>query len=143
MTEELEQKLFAKYPKIFVDKDKSMNETCMCWGISTGDGWYWLLDKLCSSIQWRIDNPPHDKNGPMPIDQVVAEQVKEKFGGLRFYYRGGDEAIHGKVGLAESMSNGICEECGSTKNIGHTLGWISTLCEDCKDKNKNKWFKDE
>lgn len=61
------------------------------------------------------------------ISQVVAEQVKEKFGGLRFYYRGGDEYIHGLAAMAESMSYATCEECGNpgSPNSG---GWISTRC---------------
>lgn len=33
MNIELQEKLFEKYPKIFRQKDLSMNETCMCWGI--------------------------------------------------------------------------------------------------------------
>jgi len=61
------------------------------------------------------------------IPQVVAEQVKEKFGGLRFYYRGGDQYIEGLVAMAESMSYATCEECGNSgkPNKG---GWIRTLC---------------
>jgi len=57
MTEELQNKLYAKYPKIFAEKDLPMTQTCMNWGICCGDGWYWLIDQLCSSLQWRIDNP--------------------------------------------------------------------------------------
>ena len=68
------------------------------------------------------------------IAQVTVDQVKEKFGSLRFYYSGGDDTIHGMVWLAEHMSYSICEICGSTKNIGRTTGWIKTLCEDCASK---------
>jgi len=62
------------------------------------------------------------------IPQVVVEQVKEKFGTLRFYYQGGDEYINGLARMAESMSGVMCEECGSpgTTNGG---GWVRTLCE--------------
>jgi hypothetical protein len=62
------------------------------------------------------------------IQQVTLDQVKEKFGTLRFYYTGGDEHIHGLVRMAESMSGVMCEECGApgTTNGG---GWIRTLCE--------------
>lgn len=61
------------------------------------------------------------------ISQVVAEQVKEKFGGLRFYYRGGDEFIHGLCSMAESMSYVTCEECGNPGK-SNSGGWISTRC---------------
>ncbi len=60
--------------------------------------------------------------------QVVAVQVKEKFGTLRFYYEGGDEYVSGIVAMAESMSGRICEECGAEgKQRGG--GWIQTLCD--------------
>lgn len=63
-----------------------------------------------------------------PVSQVVLQQVKEKFGTLRFYYSGGDEQIYGMVRMAESMSAVTCEECG---NPGRSRrgGWIRTLCD--------------
>jgi hypothetical protein len=104
-------------------------------GFECGDGWYMLLKTLMSSIEWHLD-PSHSfptkERLPFQIDQI-----KEKFGGLRFYYSGGDERIHGMVSLAESLSYQICEKCGSTKNVKQTSGWITTLCEDCMMKTKN------
>lgn len=73
------------------------------------------------------------------IPQVTVDQVKEKFGGLRFYYSGGDETIHGMVWLAEHQSYYICEICGSTENIGTTKGWIRVLCENCSKTSRNPW----
>jgi hypothetical protein len=124
---ELEKKLYKKYPKIFKQKDLSIQETCMCWGIEVGDGWYWLLDKLCASIQNYIDysitRPP----------QVKAVQVKEKFGGLRFYVNSADNYVYGIIHFAESLSYHICESCGTTKNVSqNSSGWISTLCNKCR-----------
>ena len=65
---------------------------------------------------------------PEPIEQVVAIQVKEKFGGLRFYYNGGDEYINGLAAMAEAMSYSLCEVC-SDKAAPTQGGWIRTLCE--------------
>lgn len=71
------------------------------------------------------------KQVPKKVQQVIAEQVKEKFGGLRFYYRGGDSVIDGMVRVAESMSYRTCESCGNPAKItGH--GWLVTLCDPCK-----------
>lgn len=63
-----------------------------------------------------------------PCEQVVAGQIKEKFGTLRFYVRGGDEATGGMIQMAEVMSAVTCEQCGAP---GHTAGrgWIRTLCD--------------
>ena len=62
------------------------------------------------------------------IQQVTLDQVKEKFGTLRFYYRGGDEYIRGMVDMAESMSGITCEVCGNVGKM-HRGGWLRTLCD--------------
>lgn len=73
------------------------------------------------------------------IEQVEASQIKEKYGGLRFYTNGHDDRIDGMIWLAESMSYSICEECGSTNNVTQTKGWIISLCESCMIKyNEDK-----
>jgi hypothetical protein len=61
------------------------------------------------------------------VKQVVAMQVKEKFGSLRFYYEGGDEYCSGVAAMAEHMSGKVCEECGAPGTTGGK-GWITTLC---------------
>ena len=65
---------------------------------------------------------------PEKIQQVVASQVKEKFGGLRFYYSGGDDVIDGMVQLAEALSYVTCEDCGGLGTRNNT-GYIRTTCE--------------
>jgi hypothetical protein len=77
MKQELQNKIFQKYPTIFQDRTKSKQETCMCWGLSCGDGWYHIIDKLCYNLT-KIEKEYDVK--------IIADQVKEKFGSLRFYY---------------------------------------------------------
>jgi len=69
---------------------------------------------------------------PESIPQVTLDQVKEKFGTLRFYYSGGDDVIDGMVRMAESMTGVTCESCG---NIGESRGggWIHTYCTPCEE----------
>lgn len=126
MNEKLEESLYKKYPKLFRQKDLPVTETCMCWNFECGDGWYWIIDNLCSCIQDYID--ANDKS------QVEAVQVKEKFGQLRFYINGADDYVHGMISLAETMSYATCEMCGSTTDIMHTSGWVKTICGACYDK---------
>lgn len=126
MTPELDTKLCLDYPKIFVNRAGSPWETLMCFGFEHGDGWYDLIDQMCGVIQSHIDwqNRKEEK-----VKQVVAVQVKEKFGGLRFYYDGGDDFIRGVVAFAEDMSCVICEECGKPGKR-RSGGWIRTLCDE-------------
>jgi hypothetical protein len=121
------KELEEKYPKMFEHKYG---------GIATGPGWWPLVESLCQLIQQHCD---HNE-----CPQVVIEQVKEKFGGLRFYYQGGDEFIHGAVWLAESMSVQMCEECGAPGTRGGS-GWVTTLCEThrtAREVDHRKYMKD-
>ena len=126
MKRELDEYLCKVYPKIMVNRDKDMTETCMCWGFECGDGWFQILNQLMGNIQNHIDWQNREKE---VVRQVTLDQVKEKFGTLRFYYSGGDDTIRGMVSMAESMSSVTCEECGKpgTSTSG---GWIKTVCKE-------------
>ena len=139
MRQELDQALCEKYPAIFAQRHGDMRETAMCWGFEHGDGWYNIIDQLCANIQNHIDwqneqrtrlleDNPYNHAVPEACAQVIATQVKEKFGTLRFYYEGGDDYVDGMVRMAESMSGVTCERCGAPgKTRGR--GWITTLCD--------------
>lgn len=58
-------------------------------------------------------------------------QIKEKFGGLRFYINEGSCEIHDRISQAESESYKTCEGCGTKEEIGRTIGWITTCCLPC------------
>jgi hypothetical protein len=62
------------------------------------------------------------------VKWVQVEQIKEKFGGLRFYYQGGDAHIAGLVSMAESWASNTCETCGNKGKVRHG-GWVRTLCD--------------
>jgi hypothetical protein len=176
MRDEFDQYLCKTYPALFADRDKPMQVTAMCWGFSHGDGWFNIINNLCSNIQHHIDWKEKQRLGaikhneiasqlkagnselfdksmssnlnqeyknkrkqeliedplwivPDAVPQVTVDQVKEKFGTLRFYYSGGDDVIDGMVRMAEAMSAVTCEKCG---NVGRRrgAGWISTLCDE-------------
>ena len=128
MRKELQDKLCKKYPKIFEEVGKSPQESCMAWGLDCGDGWYWLIDNLCENLQFNTD-----KNDE---PQVVASQVKEKFGGLRFYVNGASDRQYSYISFAESLSFKICEQCGSFEGVTtEGPGWIKSLCQECKIKD--------
>ena len=134
MRQELDSLLCEKYPKMMVNRNLPMTETCMCWGFDCGDGWYNILNQLMGNIQHHIDWK--NRNGEV-VSQVTLDQVKEKFGTLRFYYTGGDEYIHGLVAMAEAMSGVTCEGCG---NVGERKGggWIHTYCKSCEEKRERE-----
>ncbi len=84
-------------------------------------------------MQQALDDTKNGKLKYRPVfeaaSQVIVEQVKEKFGTLRFYYIGGDECIGGMVRMAESMTAVTCEVCGNKGKLGGK-GWYSTRCKE-------------
>ena len=129
MKQELDTLLCERYPKLMVNRNLPMQETCMCWGFDCGDGWFNILDQLMGNIQHHIDWKNKKEE---VVVQVTLDQVKEKFGTLRFYYTGGDDVIDGMVRMAESMSGVTCEECSAPAKT-HGPGWIRTICEPCEE----------
>ena len=110
MSPELQKELIEKYPKLFSSKQ--------FWGFECGDGWFDLLDYLCGALLTYTYGD----------EEIYVDQVKEKFGRLRFYLSKEDDVMHGMVSMAEHMSGQICEVCG---NRGKTRSgsWLVTLCD--------------
>jgi hypothetical protein len=100
---------------------------------SVRSGWAPLIHYLFDRIERRRD----DQGRPTDWLPVRVAQVKEKLGGLRFYYDwvddstadGGDaSAFRASVHLAEGMSFYLCEMCGALGRP-RSGGWILTLCD--------------
>ncbi len=150
MREELQEKLYLHFPEIFAQRSLPMTHTCMCWGFDCGDGWYDLIYKLCEQIQSYINNKNNSikfkiDRGDLPKDtprypQLEATQVKEKYGGLRFYVDNSDEYIDGLISMAEAMSYSICENC-SNNGSPNGDGWVTTLCPECRNQKNEKYKK--
>jgi len=155
MDAELQDKLFQQYPDLFSNRTKTPMQSCMSWGCEIGNGWFDILSSLCWMIKQHEDNIKEkeewkqkqntdiQKDFGIKIDgdeqqyfSVKFDQVKEKYGGLRVYFSGGDEYVEGLISMAESFSYKVCEVCGG-KGKPNKGGWISTLCENCRNKNKN------
>ena len=104
--------------------------------IDCGMGWYDILDTLLTTIVAVFNG--HSRN----IKCLHITQIKEKFGGLRFYYGvSGDledktldnivAQIDGAIRLAEVLASRICEVCGE-KGSHDTSGWSAVLCDKHK-----------
>ncbi len=108
MKQELEDLLCERYPKIFAERHKA--DTLMSWGFACGDGWFDLVNALCEQLQFATD-----RNG---APQVLASQVKEKFGTLSFYWRGRiNDEQRGMISMAMGLSGRICEQCGKPGQV--------------------------
>ena len=156
MKREMQDKLFKEFPLLYGDRNKSMQETCMCWGVDCGSGWYGIIYDLSAKLEKEIQQFI-DENPDLPCaccwqkesehkeaechgvkyeaSYLRAVQVKEKFGTLRFYLTSGTDKMYDLIDEAEELSGKTCESCGKPGETGGT-GWISTLCGDCRESRK-------
>lgn len=128
MKQEHDEELCRKYPKLFKLRDCDPKEALMCFGFECEDGWFSLIDRLAAKIT-ALDEA--QKREP-----TVALQVKEKFGGLRFYTSGFTYAdVEIEICIAENESYVTCEVCGKPGE-SNNAGWIKTLCPACRAGRK-------
>ena len=80
-----------------------------------GKGWSKLIDEIYEFL-------PED---------ITILQVKEKFGGLRFYVASASEEVLDRIYAIEERSLTICDVCGRTGQPT-TKGWIATRCDKHK-----------
>lgn len=109
------------------------------YGFEFGNGWYDLVFRLSSKIDELAKryNLSGDK-------YPFAVQVKEKFGGLRFYIDPVDEKvskdIYELINEFELLSLKTCEMCGKSGNEKtNPNGWICTICDDPKCLSQRKF----
>lgn len=87
-------------------------------GASVGDGWLPLVEQLIVdliAINWNKD----------------CHQIKEKFGGLRFYIGEATEEMHTLIAKYEGLSTKTCEDCGGVASKHIKNRWMTTMCDDC------------
>lgn len=129
MNKQLEKQLIERFPSFFVDMYKSPMETCLAFGCDCGNGWAKLIWDTCEEIEQYLKTHELGYN-------FKFEQIKQKFGGLRIYSNG-DQTICDILDRAEDKSFHICEDCGKPGKP-NTDGWITTLCDECRDEENKK-----
>jgi DNA-directed RNA polymerase subunit RPC12/RpoP len=103
------------------------------YGLECGGGWKNIIDHT------------HEKLKYIDPDYKIA-QIKEKFGGLRYYFDASIEygslaydIMNDIVKAAEYEASYTCELCGSqglSKGVKtrNDHGWYYTYCKECSDK---------
>lgn len=119
MKKELYDKLINTYPDMFYADIRGPQKHTI--SIDCNDGWFDILWRLCDDIY---------AMGPK------VSQIKEKFGGLRFYASFTSEySKQGweRIRKAEEESYEICELCGAKGELRITDGWRNTTCIKCHE----------
>ena len=107
----------------FNRKEKPMDWRDAKISAGVGPGWESLVDELHEHV--------------LSLDpEIVIDQVKEKFGGLRYYVTvsddGPESAVYALIGEYEKRAFKTCEWCGATEGVETSAGekkrWLKTLC---------------
>jgi hypothetical protein len=141
MTDQEFENLAKRYPDLF--------QKAQVDNFAIGIGWLPIVETLCNALSYNIENARSrlkyaidNPTAKFSVDFSALEaavateleklpvivQVKEKFGGLRFYTNGGTPEMHNYIHFAEMISRNMCEECGAPGKTRNGR-WIRTLCE--------------
>lgn len=113
----------------YPDEIKERVERGIGCGSQIGEGWFDLVIKLDADLTELDPN-------------YTVDQVKEKFGALRYYIgrvETGEvfEKMHELIHTAEAKSSEICEICGKPGKIVHQdSGWVTTKCPEHANSNR-------
>ena len=153
----LEQEIYQIDPVFFRQKDMDMTQTCMCWGIECGDGWFEPIRKFVHKVKVL--------NGIIaPIGMcIVASQIKSKWASFTCYWNidtlaeGADieltneqeDLIETVQGLMDDAVSGCEEECSHTCEIcGKNSiwddevfvcgSWLTVKCVECAQRQQRE-----
>ncbi len=124
-------KLIEQYPIVFKHLDKTDYH-------NLPSGWYKIVDRLCSELSAILEEAleVNPESPDEPLFSVL--QVKEKFGGLRFYYMMNtkDDELYKRiqtaVDTAEDTSYSTCQITGNIGALCKDGSHYMTLCEDSR-----------
>jgi hypothetical protein len=112
------QRLLQAFPTLYRDHAAPLTGSLMAFGFDCGDGWADLLHDLSQKLT------THAKEAGLDI---VAVQVKEKWGELVVYADGTDDEADRLIEAAREASTRVCEECGAPGRL-YRVGWHQTRC---------------
>jgi len=119
----LEREFDEDYEPAYADKSDSEGTFHPSLGYRSGDI-KTFIEKWQENDDCRHPNPLHP-------GRITIQQVKEKFGGLRFYYSGGSKRFRSFTNGMEAHSFSVCHRCGDPGKLRADLGWHQTLCSNC------------
>lgn len=105
----------------------------MCFGFECGDGWFQIIYDLSVSVEIQATRLKAD--GVTEERLPCVSQVKEKFGGLRFYVDNLYGNMDKLIDYAEALSQETCDVCGGPAKCQYVNDWLRTICDTCRNKH--------
>jgi hypothetical protein len=133
MKQEYAEQLLRRFPQLYRAKEDASFRAPLQFGFEVYDGWFELIWELSESLEMLAE-----KEGRREKDWPAVVQVKEKFGGLRYYSLNLSEEMRSLIGRAEEKSFHVCEDCGAPGQTYSADGWLVTRCAFCAAKVKKQ-----
>lgn len=133
MSPDKEALLCERYPMLFAMCSRGPRESAMAFGFECGDGWFDIIDAASAKLE--------AINRGLGKEKIVAEQVKEKFGGLRYYLSAPPSVCDQAYAIAaeaEHASEKTCEACGKPGVLRNIKFWLTTLCDKCHEERQRE-----
>ncbi len=123
MTPDRDVLIVTAFPNLYRDRYSTDRSTGMRLGFECDDGWFELIRNLSAPLEAIIADM-----SPAERPDYRALQVKEKFGGLRFYMTLSTPKMDVLIADAERRSFTVCEICGKPGKTVVVRGWAKTVC---------------
>lgn len=115
---------FLKVADWYTDKVPENYDYTHTWLDDLEDGWYTAFGiQLCTELAAALE-----KEGKLESYRI--DQIKEKFGELRWYDHGGTCETDEIIQKYRELSKRTCKNCGAPATKIST-GWISPWCDKC------------
>jgi len=114
----LQNKILSDFPHLFPDAGRRLMGLIDC-----GNGWFDLIYELCKKLEVEITSVDWPERFKLHVNQI-----KEKFGGLRFYMNQSTTRMDDLITIAEHKSENMCEVCGSTGRIYGERWGLQAAC---------------
>jgi hypothetical protein len=95
-----------------------------------GEGWRLVLWDLCVELEPQVEALNRELAAHALPSRFEVLQVKEKFGGLRFYTNHTSGAIDNCIHKAQERALKTCMDCGQAARL-RTSGWWHVACDAC------------
>ena len=155
MKQELEQQIYEIDPVFFRQKDLDMTQTCMCWGIECGDGWFEPIREFVTKVRMLNDMLK-------PFNTcLVAEQIKSKWADFTCYWNidvlddtknvelteEQQDMVDFAHSIMDDLVRGCVEKCSHTCELcgKHSFwddevfacgSWLTVKCLDCAQREQ-------
>lgn len=87
MKNEIEEMLIKKYPRLFAETNLPASQSCMAFGIGCSDGWFPIINSMCSLIQNHITQTRKNIASIRGYNRALKQAINGNDINLRYHFK--------------------------------------------------------